>query len=191
MYVACGKGPGASLRALRPGMAVSELAVSPLPGVPTAVFTVRQSNADEHDAYIVVSFANATLVLSIGETVEEVSDSGFLATSSTLRTQLLADDSLLQVHPGGLRHIKPDRRINEWRNPARRAVVRVASNQHQVVVALGGGELIYFELNAAGSLLETEKRDMGTEVIALDVAPVAEGRQRSRCVGGAWQLRHF
>ena len=36
-------------------------------------------------------------VLSIGETVEEVSDSGFLATSPTLRTQLLVDDSMLQV----------------------------------------------------------------------------------------------
>ena len=39
-------------------------------------------------------------VLSIGETVEEVNDSGFLSTVPTLRTQLLADDSMLQVcHP--------------------------------------------------------------------------------------------
>ncbi len=37
-------------------------------------------------------------VLSIGETVEEVSDSGFLATVPTLQVQLLTDDSLLQVH---------------------------------------------------------------------------------------------
>lgn len=36
-------------------------------------------------------------VLSIGETVEEVNDSGFLSTVPTLRTQLLADDSMLQV----------------------------------------------------------------------------------------------
>lgn len=36
-------------------------------------------------------------VLSIGETVEEVSDSGFLPSAPTLRTQLLADDSMLQV----------------------------------------------------------------------------------------------
>ena len=38
-------------------------------------------------------------VLSIGETVEEVNDSGFLATVPTLQVQLLTDDSLLQVHP--------------------------------------------------------------------------------------------
>lgn len=36
-------------------------------------------------------------VLSIGETVVEVNDSGFLGTVPTLRTQLLSDDSMLQV----------------------------------------------------------------------------------------------
>lgn len=34
---------------------------------------------DEYDRYIVVSFKDATMVLSIGETVLEVRDSGFLA----------------------------------------------------------------------------------------------------------------
>lgn len=46
---------------------------------------------------------------SIGETVEEVNDSGFNGNVPTLRTQLLADDSMLQVRmrgwgaPGGCR----------------------------------------------------------------------------------------
>lgn len=44
-----------------------------------------------------VSFVNATLVLSIGETVEEVTDSGFLGTTPTLSCSLLGDDALLQV----------------------------------------------------------------------------------------------
>ena len=52
---------------------------------------------DEYDAYIIVSFINATLVLSIGETVEEVTDSGFLGTTPTLSCSQLGDDALLQV----------------------------------------------------------------------------------------------
>lgn len=52
---------------------------------------------DEFDAYIVVSFVNATLVLSIGETVEEVTDSGFLGTTPTLGCSSLGDNALLQV----------------------------------------------------------------------------------------------
>lgn len=52
---------------------------------------------DEYDAFIVVSFTNATLVLSIGETVEEVTDSGFLGTTPTLACSRLGDDALIQV----------------------------------------------------------------------------------------------
>lgn len=143
---------------------------------------------------------------SIGETVEEVNDSGFNGNVPTLQTQLLADDSMLQVgqavpahagwlagfctktltitcmrlvpnysgttserlalkppppvhppptaplpprqiYPNGLRHIRPDRRINEWRAPGRKTVQRAATNERQVAIALSGGEVIYFELN--------------------------------------------
>lgn len=52
---------------------------------------------DKYDSHIVVSFVNATLVLSIGETVEEVTDSGFLGTTPTLGCGLIGDDALLQV----------------------------------------------------------------------------------------------
>ena len=52
---------------------------------------------DDYDAYIIVSFVNATLVLSIGETVEEVTDSGFLGTTPTLSCSQLGDDALVQV----------------------------------------------------------------------------------------------
>lgn len=54
-------------------------------------------STEEFDAYIVVSFTNATLVLSIGETVEEVTDSGFLGTTPTLACSRLGDDALIQV----------------------------------------------------------------------------------------------
>ena len=52
---------------------------------------------EEYDAYIIVSFVNATLVLSIGETVEEVTDSGFLGTTPTLSCSQLGEDALVQV----------------------------------------------------------------------------------------------
>ncbi len=104
-FLACIRGPRSSLGVLRPGLAVSELATSPLPGNPTAVFTVRRAPDDEMDAYIIVSFTNATLVFSIGEEVKETSDSGFLGTVATLHTQLMEDGSMLQVslllHKGG------------------------------------------------------------------------------------------
>ncbi|CAH9121286.1 unnamed protein product [Cuscuta epithymum] len=180
IFSLCGRGPRSSLRILRPGLAVSEMAVSQLPGVPSAVWTVKKNVNDEFDAYIVVSFANATLVLSIGETVEEVSDSGFLDTTPSLSVSLMGDDSLMQVHPSGIRHIREDGRINEWRTPGKRTIVKVGSNRLQVVIALSGGELIYFEVDMTGQLMEVEKHEMSGDVACLDIAPVPEGRQRSR-----------
>lgn len=91
-----------------------------------------------------------------------------------------------QVHPGGLRHIRSDRRINEWRAPGRKTITRAATNERQVVIAMSGGELIYFELAGAGTLMETEKKEVGGDIASLAVGPVPTGRQRSRflAVGG-------
>ncbi|MGH0133154.1 UNVERIFIED_CONTAM: hypothetical protein FKN15_061304 [Acipenser sinensis] len=174
LYVACGRGPKSTLR-------VSEMAVSELPGNPNAVWTVRRHIEDEFDAYIIVSFVNATLVLSIGETVEEVTDSGFLGTTPTLSCSLLGEDALVQVYPDGIRHIRADKRVNEWKTPGKKTIVRCAVNQRQVVIALTGGELVYFEMDPSGQLNEyTERKEMSADVVCMSLANVPPGEQRSR-----------
>ena len=94
------------------------------PGNPNGVYTIRKAKSDTTDAYIVVSFTNATLVLSIGDTVEEVTNTGILATSSTLAVSALGDDddgSLIQIHPSGVRHVRGNNKgVNEWRAPGRK-----------------------------------------------------------------------
>ncbi|VDO97440.1 unnamed protein product, partial [Soboliphyme baturini] len=181
LYVACGRGPKSSLKVLRHGLEVSEMAVSELPGNPNAVWTVKKHIDDEYDSYIVVSFVNATLVLSIGETVEEVTDSGFLGTTPTISCSLLGDDALLQIYPDGIRHIRSDRRVNEWKSPVRKIIQKCAVNQRQVVIALTGGELVYFEMDATGQLNEyTERKEMSADVVCMALAQVASGELRAR-----------
>lgn len=166
---------------------VSEMAVSELPGNPNAVWTVRKRREDPHDAYIVVSFVNATLVLSIGETVEEVTDSGLKDDTPTLCVALLGDDALVQVHPSGIRHVRADGRTTEWKPPKGKPVMHACANSRQVVISLSGGEVIYFELDATGNLAEMDKKDMGHEVSCLELGSVPEGRSRSRFLAvGGW-----
>ena len=186
LYTLVGRGPWSTLRAMRPGQTVAEIAVSPLPGSPNGVWTIRKSKSDEFDSYIIVSFKNASLVLSIGDTVEEVTDSGFQTTLATLDARLMADSSLLQVTPNGLRHILPDDRINEWRCPGRKQITAVSSNERQVVIALTGYELVYFELDETGQLLESEKKDLAGEIASVCIAPLPEGKLRAKflAVGG-------
>ncbi|XP_030832053.1 splicing factor 3B subunit 3 [Strongylocentrotus purpuratus] len=181
LYVACGRGPRSSMRVLRHGLEVSEMAVSELPGNPNAVWTVKKKSDDEYDAYIIVSFVNATLVLSIGETVEEVTDSGFLGTTPTLSSSLIGDDALLQIYPDGIRHIRADKRVNEWKTPGKKSIVKCAVNQRQVVIALTGGEMVYFEMDPTGQLNEyTERKEMNADVKCMSLATVPSGEQRAR-----------
>jgi splicing factor 3B subunit 3 len=184
LYAACGRGPRSSIRALRHGLEVTQWAVTKLPGNPTAVWTVKQHVKHEFDSYIVVSFTNATLVLSIGETVEEVSGSGFLETVPTLSASRLGDDALIQVYPHGIRHIRADQRVSEWKAPGGRTIVQSAVNERQVAIALAGGEIVYFEMDESGQLNEyTERHDMEAEVTSMAIPPVPPGLKRSRFLG--------
>lgn len=179
LYMLCGRGPRSSLRVLRHGLEVSEMAVSKLPANPTAVWTVKKRNDDEFDSYIIVSFVNATLVLSIGETVEEVADSGFHGTTPTLACGSLADDSLVQVYNSGIQHICANKRVNVWKTGGR-SIVKCAINQRQVVIALSGGELVHFELDPDGSLHEYKERQrMNSEVLCMALANIPSGEQKS------------
>lgn len=51
------------------------------------------------------------------------------------------------MYPDGIRHIRADKRVNEWKAPGKKTIVKCAVNQRQVVIALTGGELVYFEMD--------------------------------------------
>jgi splicing factor 3B subunit 3 len=180
IYSICGTGARSTFRTLKHGLEIAEIVESELPGVPSAVWTTKLRRDDEYDAYIVLSFSNGTLVLSIGETVEEVTDTGFLSTTNTLAVQQLGDDALIQVHPRGIRHIQADRKVNEWPVPTHRSIVAATTNSRQIAIALSSGEIVYFEMDADGQLAEyEEKREMTGTVTCLSLGEVPEGRVRS------------
>jgi splicing factor 3B subunit 3 len=181
IYSICGTGARSTFRTLKHGLEVSEIVESELPGVPSAVWTIKLTKNDTFDAYIILSFSNGTLVLSIGETVEEVTDTGFLSSTSTLAVQQLGEDGLIQVHPKGIRHIRADGHVNEWPAPQHRSIVAATTNERQVAVALSSGEIVYFEMDSDGSLAEyDEKKEMTGTVTCLSLGEVPEGRVRSQ-----------
>lgn len=56
-----------------------------------------------------------------------------------------------QIYPDGIRHIRADKRVNEWRTSEKKTITKCAVNQRQVVIALTGGELVYFEMDAVSN----------------------------------------
>jgi splicing factor 3B subunit 3 len=121
------------------------------------------------------------LVLSVGETVEEVGkESGFLTNAPTLACSALGNDgALCQVHPAGVRHIQRGQ-AKQWHCPGLKRIECASANESQVIIALAGGEVIYFELDPmSGNLTESATRQMGADVCCLDVGTIPKGRSRS------------
>ena len=175
IHVLCGKGPCSSLRLLRHGLPVNELAVSELPGRPTMVWTIRNNPESPYHGYIVVSFTNATLVLAVGETVEEVTDSGLQAQVRTLEVMMLADGALVQVHAAGITHIQANKQSSTWTPPAGKAIEYASANEKQVIISLSGGEVIYFQLDEANKLIEMGSSDMDIDVTAVHIGSAISG----------------
>lgn len=177
IYTVSGNGARSTFRMLKYGLEVNELVASELPGTPSAVWTTKLTQDDKYDAYIILTFLHDTMVLRIGETVTQVTDSGFLTTVATLAVQQIGNDSLLQIYSKGMRHVRQGQ-VTEWPAPQHRSIVAAATNEHQVAIALSSGEVVYFEVDENGDLAEfDEKKEMGS-VTSLSLCPIPKGRRR-------------
>uniref|UniRef100_A0AC35TTU5 CPSF_A domain-containing protein n=1 Tax=Rhabditophanes sp. KR3021 TaxID=114890 RepID=A0AC35TTU5_9BILA len=180
-YALSGQGPSSNLKILRNGLPIREVAVCQMPGTPTGVFSVKKSSDDLNDAYIIVSFINATLVLKIGASVEEATNTGFLASTSTINACQFGEDGFVQVIPSGIRHITVNNRINEWSVPAKKVISIAAVKNRQVVICLSGTELIYFELDMYNQLNEyNEKIQLDSNALSMTLSPIPANEYRSR-----------
>ncbi|KAG4293576.1 pre-mRNA-splicing factor rse-1 [Fusarium proliferatum] len=179
IYSVSGNGARSHFRILKHGLEINEVATSELPGTVYGVWATRLKRHDKYDAYIILTSPDNTLVMSVGDEVEQVDDSVFLTSVTTLAIQQVADDGLVQVHPRGIRHLRGGE-INEWHVPEHRHIVAVATNERQIAVALSSGEIVYFEVDSDGSLDEyNERKEISSTVTCLSLESVPEGRVRS------------
>jgi len=180
IYLLSAAGRRSSLRVLKHGLSITEIANSPLPRVPNSVWTLKERNADEFDKYIILSFQKNTLILLIGEKVVEVKETPLEKNKATLLVSLLQDDSIIQVFSSGIKHIKPDGRSVEWQSESGK-ITNAVCNPKQLVVSVQGGELIYFELDSEGGLVEKEKQsNIDSEVLCMTIGDIPHERQRSK-----------
>ncbi|OLL25429.1 Pre-mRNA-splicing factor rse1 [Neolecta irregularis DAH-3] len=126
-----------------------------------AIWTTKIRKSDEFDSYLILSFTNGTLILSIGEAVEEVTDTGFLASIPTIAVQQLGQDAIIQIHPGGIRYIHADVKIVNWKAPAQKSTQQATTNQRQGAIALSSGELQEYQ----------EQKQMTGAITALSIGP--------------------
>lgn len=189
------------LKTLDYGLSVLELVSSPLPMTPTNIYTTKLRKDATNDQYLVLSSSSSekSLVLSIGEVVEEVTESGFETNQHTLAVQQIGASSLVQVHSNGIRNIRhildkdlnvTSKSITDWFPPAGIVVLHAACNNEQLVVGLSNREIVYFEIDETdGQLLEYQDRFEVAEgsitAIAIATCLLTERRSSFLIVGAS------
>jgi splicing factor 3B subunit 3 len=78
-----------------------------------------------------------------------------------------------------VRHIRQGGAQKEWTTPHQKVIEKASANARQLAVSLAGGDVVYFELDATGALVELGQKELGVEIACLDVGPLPPGRARS------------
>ena len=191
IYTVSGTGARSTFRTTRNALEVLDLIESPLPQPASNVWTTKLTAQDEFDTLIVLCLHSRTLVLKIGEDVEEASNTGFLPDTNTLGVQQFGEDCIIQIHPRGIRHIREiqfpagdamavHQSLNDWQSPAHRTIIACASNNRQVAIALSSGQILYFECDSDGSLaIAEEEISLDCPINCIAIPDVPEGSVRS------------
>ncbi|XP_049849343.1 uncharacterized protein LOC126318446 [Schistocerca gregaria] len=184
IFALSGSGPRSALRVLRHGIPVIEAASVRLPSPASSVWVLKTSAQEAYDQYIIVSFASNTLILGIGDTVEEIKEGdplygAFSTNVTTLNIGRLNDDTFVQITPSGYKHIR-HHSYKTWEVPNGHRIVHSCINRRQVVVAVSGGDVHYFELDSTGNLNRVGSVSLEREVVTMAIQHVPQDRQRGR-----------
>ena len=183
IYAMCGRGSQSAVRTLEHGLTLSTQSHTLPTGKPERVWTLKKYFNNETDDYIVLSFPTTTLVLGVGASgITQVEDSCFNLKVSTILCQTMQDDSIIQIHQNGLRHIRDNRKVvRDWTAPPG-GIRHAEANQKQVVLALAGGKIICFELDQQSQSLQQhgDEKQFDKEITCLALGPIPDGNLRTR-----------
>ncbi|PIA41691.1 hypothetical protein AQUCO_02200250v1 [Aquilegia coerulea] len=178
-----------SLRIVRNGIGINEQASVELQGI-KGMWSLRSSTDDPFDTFLVVSFISETRILAMNpdDELEETEIEGFDSQVQTLCCHDAIHNQLLQVTASSVRLVSSTSRElrNEWKAPSGFSVNVATANATQVLLATGGGHLVFLEVGD-GILTEVKHAQLEYEVSCLDINPIGENSNASQLAAvGMW-----
>ncbi|XVF45973.1 hypothetical protein PTKIN_Ptkin02bG0250700 [Pterospermum kingtungense] len=178
-----------SLRIVRNGIGINEQASVELQGI-KGMWSLRSSTDDPYDTFLVVSFISETriLAMNIEDELEETEIEGFNSQVQTLFCHDAVYNQLVQVTSSSVRLVSSISRElrDEWSAPSGYSVNVATANATQVLVATGGGHLVYLEIGD-GKLTEIKHAQLDYEISCLDINPIGENSNYSQLAAvGMW-----
>ncbi|XP_010941529.1 DNA damage-binding protein 1a [Elaeis guineensis] len=178
-----------SLRVVRNGIGINEQASVELQGI-KGLWSLRSSTNDPYDTFLVVSFISETRILAMNmdDELEETEIEGFYAQAQTLFCHNAMHDQLVQVTANSVRLVSSTSRdlLDQWNAPSGFSVNVATANASQVLLATGGGHLVYIEIGN-GKLVEAKHIQLEYEISCLDINPIGENSNYSSLAAvGMW-----
>ncbi|OMO75054.1 hypothetical protein CCACVL1_16354, partial [Corchorus capsularis] len=178
-----------SLRIVRNGIGINEQASVELQGI-KGMWSLRSSTDDPFDTFLVVSFISETRILAMNleDELEETEIEGFNSQVQTLFCHDAVYNQLVQVTSSSVRLVSSVSRElrNEWFAPKGYSINVATANATQVLLATGGGHLVYLEIGD-GTVTEIKHAQLEYEISCLDINPIGENPNFSQLAAvGMW-----
>uniref|UniRef100_A0A1J3EVB7 DNA damage-binding protein 1a n=1 Tax=Noccaea caerulescens TaxID=107243 RepID=A0A1J3EVB7_NOCCA len=178
-----------SLRVVRNGIGINEQASVELQGI-KGMWSLKSSIDEAFDTFLVVSFISETRILAMNleDELEETEIEGFLSQVQTLFCHDAVYNQLVLVTSNSVRLVSSTTRElrDEWHAPAGFTVNVATANASQVLLATGGGHLVYLEIGD-GKLTEVQHALLEYEVACLDINPIGDNPNYSQLASvGMW-----
>uniref|UniRef100_A0A2N9GAR2 DNA damage-binding protein 1 n=1 Tax=Fagus sylvatica TaxID=28930 RepID=A0A2N9GAR2_FAGSY len=178
-----------SLRVVQNGIGINEQASVELQGI-KGMWSLRSSTDDPFDTFLVVSFISETRILAMNleDELEETEIEGFCSQVQTLFCHDAVYNQLVQVTSSSVRLVSSTSRElrNEWNAPSGDSINVATANATQVLLATGGGHLVYLEIGD-GVLTEVKHAQLEYEISCLDINPIGENPYYSQLAAvGMW-----
>ncbi|OAY75001.1 DNA damage-binding protein 1a [Ananas comosus] len=128
------------------------------------------------------------LAMNMEDELEETEIEGFNSQTQTLLCQNVVYDQLVQVTAISVGLVSSTTRelLDQWNAPAGFSVNVAAANASQVLLATGGGHLVYLEIGNA-KLVEVKHIQLEYEISCLDINPIGENPNYSSLAAvGMW-----
>lgn len=175
-----------SLRVVRCGIGIQELASIDIPGIKGIWPATIKSNGSLDNA-LIITFMGYTRILHFdGEEVEEIESNNFISDQQTLYSGMCAGGNLIQICSNCIRLFDnlTLSTISEWKPQAGERIDHVGCNTTQCVVS-HGKKVTYLSIENC-HIKPVSIVELNYDVACIDITPLSKSSSSKYCAIGCW-----
>ena len=182
-----GYGKEGSLRVVRCGIGIQELASIDIPGI-KGIWPIRIRSEDKFDNALIITFMGYTRILHFdGEEVEEIETKDLTSDQQTLYSGMASGDNFIQICSTCIKLFDSHtlNTISQWVPASGERIDHVGCNKTQCVVS-NGNKITYLSIDN-GHINQIAQVEVDYDIACVDITPLDKDSDTSKyCAVGCW-----